>query len=93
MERPEGYGGDLAFMAVADDGKNSGQSGNFIRRALRITPSDYDASLRVAALDAANVGTGVAIGFRGDRAGVDNHDIWRCADLPGRRQGFPNPRK
>jgi hypothetical protein len=67
-------------MAVADDGKDSGQSGNFIRRALRIAAGDDDASLRIAPLDAANVSAGVAIGFRGDGAGVDNHHI-------GRRRG------
>lgn len=64
-------------MAVTDDGKNSGQSGKFVRRALRITPSDYDASLRIAALDAANVSTSVAVGFRRYGARVDHHDLGR----------------
>ncbi len=64
-------------MAVADDGENAGESSNFIRRALRIAACDNDACLRIGALDAANVGAGIAIGFRGDGAGVHHNHVGR----------------
>lgn len=62
-------------MAVADHGKHSRERDNFARRALRIAARHNDADVRIGALHAANVGTGIAIGFCGDGAGVDHNDI------------------
>ena len=87
VKRPECNGCNLALMAVSDDGKHSRQSGNFIRRPLRITAGHNNTSLRIVTLDAANVGAGVAIGFRGDGAGIDHHDVGLCGGRTG-PQGF-----
>ncbi len=71
----DGNRSDLIFVAVADDGINSGQRGDFFRRALRIAAGHHDAGPGVGPPHPANVGACIAVGFRGYRAGVHHHHI------------------
>ena len=62
-------------MAVAYDGGDAFDGGEFLRGALGVTACDEDAGFRVEAMGAADVGAGFAVGFGGDRAGVDDDDF------------------
>jgi CheY-like chemotaxis protein len=73
----ERYFGNEGFVAVADDGVDFGESGEFLRGALGVTAGDDDASLGVLAANAAEPGAGLAIGFRGDATGVYDDNICR----------------
>ena len=60
-------------MAVADDCGDAGKDGEFFRSALSIAACGNDAGAGIEAVGAANEGTGFAIGFGCNAAGVD-HD-------------------
>ena len=72
-------------MAVTDDGVDFRQSGQFVGSALGVAAGDDDASGGVLAADAAEVRAGLAVGFRGDTAGIYNDDIGGRG-LAGRRE-------
>ena len=63
------------LVAVADDGGDTGNFGQLLRGALRVAAGDDDARRGAAAMDAADVGAGFAIGFGGDATGVDDDDV------------------
>ena len=67
--------GREGLVAVADDGGDTGDAGEFFRSALGIAAGDDDARVRVEAMRAADVGAGFAVGFGGDAAGVDDDHI------------------
>ena len=73
------------FVAVADDSGNAGERGQLFGGALGVAAGGDDAGIGVEAMGAANVGTGFAIGFGRDAAGVYDHHIglgvqsFRCA--------------
>ncbi len=71
-------------MAVADDSVDFGEGGDFFRGALGVAAGDDDAGLGVLATDAAEVYASLAVGFRGDAAGVYNNDISGCRFAGGR---------
>ena len=62
-------------MAVADDGVDSGQSGDFLRRALGVAAGDQDACGWIFPMDSAQKGAGSAVRLRGHAAGVGNDHI------------------
>ena len=62
-------------MAVADDGGDAGDGGQFFRSALGVAAGCDDAGCGVKAVGAADVGAGFAVGFGGDAAGVDDDHI------------------
>ena len=75
MSEVEGEVGDERFVAVADDGVDFGQGGEFLRGALGVAAGDDDAGGGVLAADAADEGAGLAVGFGGDAAGIYNDNI------------------
>ena len=74
-EQVEGDGGRECLVTVADDGGDAGQGGDLVGCALGVAAGDDDACVGVAAVDAADVGAGGAVGFRGDGACVDQDQI------------------
>ncbi len=62
-------------MAVADDGVDSGQSGNLLRRPLGVTAGNQDACGRIFPMHFAQEGAGSAIRLRGHAASVSNDHI------------------
>ena len=71
-------------MAVADNGGDSRNGGEFIGGALRIATCSDDACARVEAMGAANVGACFTVGFGGDTASVDDNYIGFCRPAFGR---------
>ena len=71
----EGDVGDHRFVAVADDGVDFGQGGEFLRGALGVASGDDDAGGGVLAADAADPGAGLAVGLGGDAAGIYNDNM------------------
>ena len=69
--------GNLRFVRVSDDPFDAGHGGEFIRGALRVAAGDENAGGGVFAVDAADGGAGVVIGFGRDGAGVEYHDVGR----------------
>jgi len=63
------------FVAVADDGGDAGDCGQFVWGALGIATSDDDAGLGVEAVGTADEGAGGAVSLGGDAAGVDDDDF------------------
>jgi hypothetical protein len=70
-------------MAVADDGIDLGESGEFLRSALGVAAGDNDAGRGILAADAAHPGAGLAVCFRGDAAGIYNNDMRRIRCCSG----------
>ena len=68
---------ELMFVRVADHASYARQRGDFCGSALRVASGDDDFCLRAVAMDAADEGTGAAIGIRRHAAGIDDNDI--CA--------------
>ena len=62
-------------MAVADNGGDAWNVGEFFRSALGVATGGDDARFGVEAMGAADVGAGFAVGFGGDAAGVDDDHI------------------
>ena len=62
-------------MAVTDDGGDAGKAGQFLRSALGVAAGGDNAGSGIEAVGAANIGAGLAVGFGGDAAGVDDHHI------------------
>lgn len=96
LHKGESHFGREGLVAVADDGGNAGDCCQLLRRALGVTAGDEDARGGIAAACAADEGAGGAIGFRGDRAGVDDDHIGfselACAASGGAEafgDGFP----
>jgi|SRR5579859_173060 len=75
MREAEGDLWSEGLVAVADDGGDTGHGCEFVWGALGIAAGDDDAGSRVEAMGAADEGAGGAIGFGGDAAGVDDHDV------------------
>ena len=67
--------GSEGFVAVADDGGDTWDVGEFFRSALSVAAGGDDAGFGVEAVGAANVGAGFAVGLGGDAAGVDDDHI------------------
>ncbi len=74
-EQVECDGGSECLVAVAEDGDDAGQGGEFSRRALGVAASDDDARVWVAAVGAADVGASGAVGLCGDGAGIDEDQV------------------
>lgn len=70
-----------SFVAVADHGRNTWQTGQLFRRTLRVAASDENACLRILAVRAANVGAGGAIGFGRHTTGIYD-DYFGCGGIP-----------
>jgi hypothetical protein len=81
----QGEAGDHRFVAVADDGVDFGEGGEFLGGALGVAAGNDDAGGRVLAANAAEVSAGLAVGFGGDAAGVYNYDISRGRGFSGRK--------
>ena len=60
-------------MAVADDGEDAGEGGQFLWGALGVTAGGEDAGVGIEAVGAADKGAGFAVGFGGDAAGDHDH--------------------
>ena len=77
------------FVRVADYLADAGQGGDFFWRTLRIAAGDYDLSLWVLTMDAADSGAGVLVGRGRYGAGVEDYQpCFRC--FPGAFQSvFP----
>jgi len=67
--------GYRCFMGIADYPFDSGHGGEFVGGSLGITSCDQDACFRVFAMDPADRGAGVAIGFGGNGAGVQDDEF------------------
>lgn len=67
--------GNESFVAVPDDGDDAGDRGEFFGSALGVTAGSDDASRRVETAGAADIGAGLAIGFGGDAAGIDDDHV------------------
>jgi hypothetical protein len=70
--------GDLwnqRFVAVADDGIDFFKGGKLIGGSLGVAAGDDEAGIGVLAADAAEVGTGLAVGFGGDATGIYNDNM------------------
>lgn len=63
------------LMGISDYSCNAGQSGNFLRRSLRVTPGHHDPAVGIRALNSANSRARVLVGCGGDGAGIQNDDI------------------
>src|SRR4051812_34110807 len=63
------------FVAVTDDGGDSGNRGEFLGSALRVAARSDNAGFGILPVRAADVGTRFAISFGGDAAGVDDDHI------------------
>jgi hypothetical protein len=61
---------ELMFVGVADDARNSGQSGDFFGRALGITSRDDNLGQRILPLHAADGGARILIGGIRNRARI-----------------------
>ena len=64
-----------SLVAVAYDGGDAGDCGQFLRGALGIAAGDDDASFWIEAMGAADEGTRRTVGLGGDAAGVDYDDV------------------
>jgi hypothetical protein len=64
-----------ALVAVADHGRYSIESGDFLRSALRVTACHNYLCGGVESHGLAHESAGVAISFGGNAAGVDDHHI------------------
>ena len=62
-------------MRVADDPLDTGHDSEFIRSTLGVATGDQDAGGGVFPVDSSNCGTGIAVGFGGYRAGVQDDDV------------------
>ena len=73
----ERYFRNHRLVAVADDGVDCGEGGEFLGGALGVAAGDDDAGVGVLAADAAEVRAGLAVGFGGDAACIYNDNIGR----------------
>src|SRR5215470_13098958 len=69
------YLGQLMLVRVADDLRNTGQGGEFFRRALRVATGHDDAGLRVLPVYPADGSARILIGRGRDRAGVQHNNF------------------
>ena len=67
--------GNRILVRIADDQSHAGQSGDFLRRALRVAAGDDDARLGLRAMDAADGLAKLVVGGRGDGAGVQDDEV------------------
>ena len=67
--------GREGFVAVADDGGDARDGGEFFWGALGVATGGDDAGCGVEAMRAADVSAGFAVGFGSDAAGVDDDHI------------------
>jgi hypothetical protein len=63
------------LVGVANYLTHTGQCCNLLGRTLGVTPGDHDLTVRILTTNAADGGSGVAIGGSGDRAGVQHDDF------------------
>jgi hypothetical protein len=77
-------------VRIAYNFADARQGGNFIGRALRVTPGDNNLTIRIFPVDAADGGARVLIDSGRDRTSVENNDLCR---LCGRRAVQPSLRK
>ena len=69
----------MRFVGIADDEGNSGETGDLLRGALRVTTGDNDASGRIRRVDFADGVAGLSVGGGGDGASIENNDVRRRA--------------
>jgi hypothetical protein len=72
--RFEDAGDDQRFVAVADDGADAFEARQFFGCALCVASGDDDSGVGILAMDAADEGTGAAVGIGGDTAGIHDDD-------------------
>ena len=63
------------LMGISDYSCDPGQSSNFLRRPLCVTPGHYNLAGGIRALNSANSRARVLVGCGGDGAGIQNDDI------------------
>lgn len=63
------------FVAVADDGIDFFEGGKLFGGTLGVAAGDDEAGIGVLAPDAAEVRTGLTVGFRGDATGIYNDNM------------------
>ena len=63
------------FVGVADDLRDTRESGDLVRRTLRITSCNDDLCLRVFAMGTANGGTGVLVRRSGNGASIQDDNV------------------
>lgn len=71
------FGGE-GFVAVADNGGDTGDGGQLFRSALGVATGCDDTCCGVKAVGAADVGARFAIGFSGYAAGIDDDHVGFC---------------
>ena len=69
----------MRFVGIADDEGNSGETGDLLRGALRVTTGDNDASGRIRRVDFADGVAGLSVCGGGDGASIENNDVRRRA--------------
>jgi hypothetical protein len=62
-------------VAVANDGVDLGEGGEFLGRALGVATGNDDPCIWTLAADTADEGAGLAVGFGCDTAGIYNNDM------------------
>src|SRR5579864_1608181 len=63
------------FMGVADDLRDTGESGDLVRRTLRITSCNDDLCLRVFAMGPADGGPGVLVRHGGNGTSIQDDNV------------------
>lgn len=79
--------GGQGLVAVAENGGDAGERGQFLRGALGVAAGDDDAGQGVAAMGAADEGARGAVGLGGDAAGVDKNELGAVGDLKRMARG------
>ena len=67
--------GNLGFMGVADDKRDTGERSEFFGSALRIAARDQDFCRRILRVYFADGVAGLGVGGGSDRAGVDDDEF------------------
>ena len=75
FEQGQGNSWGKGFMAVANDGGDSGKAGEVLGSALSVAAGGQDAGVWIDAVGSANEGPGFSVGFGSDAAGVDHDHI------------------
>jgi hypothetical protein len=76
----EGDISDDGFVAVADDGVDFREGGEFLWCALGVATGNDDPCIRTLAADTADEGASLAVGFGCYAAGIYNNDMG-CAGI------------
>jgi hypothetical protein len=66
---------DFGFVRIPDNPGDPFESGNFVRRALRVTAGDHNLRVRIGAMNVANGLTCLGVGRRSDRTSVYDDDL------------------